>query len=54
MYYFMIMLLINIWNKNKKLNKSMEEINKRIDDFYQKQIKAIKQKEKIYNENKLF
>ena len=40
-------------NSNKKLNRSMEEINKRIDDFYQKQIKAIKQKEKIYNENKL-
>lgn len=38
---------------NKKMNRSMGDINKRIDDFYQRQLEKIKLKEKIYNENKL-
>ena len=36
---------------NKKMNRSMGDINKRIDDFYQRQLEKIKLKEKIYNEN---
>lgn len=38
---------------NKNLNRSTGDINKRINDFYQKQMEKIKEKEKKYNENKL-
>ena len=38
-------------NANKKLNKSTEEIEQKIEDFYQRQLKTIKDKEKLYNEN---
>jgi hypothetical protein len=40
-------------NNSKRVNRSMENINKKIDEFYQKQMEQIKLKEKIYNENKL-
>ena len=42
-------------NDNSKinLNKSDGNISKRINEFYQKQLDSIKNKEKIYNENKL-
>ena len=43
---------LSINNNNKNINRSQENINRRINDFYEKQINAIKKKEKIYNENK--
>ena len=41
------------YNNRKRLYRSTENINKKIDDFYKKQIEKVKLKEKIYNENKL-
>ena len=45
--------IFGVGNYSKKLNRSMENINKKINEFYQKQFEKIKLKEKIYIENKL-